>query len=404
MAQFCIANIAKITKEYYMPPNDDVTVFRSLLNWAYDEYNKAASKKIKYIEKGEASKLINQQDDVRKNIKETINGNLNKMLNLSLNNVIRNILPYINPVLKNEYQGKINNFIKTSDLNALTKDDLKNQLASDGFSKLLSSLIYMSIIMPNKYVEPLFDTNENHLLNLQSGICPICKKRNLILSGKKNYNMIRIFPNNLPSTDEKEFKKYFDPKDRNSLENKILICSNDSSSYITKPTLKEFIEFAKAKKQLSEFECLKNELDALNLPKQMEYIIPKFKDLKSKDINDINLHYTGVQIKDKIPSYYTKLIETAEICSNYNYDEIKKIFQSNEENSTFSFEELAKTVQEAYEIISKSTSNYEEIFEKIKNWFMNNLFEEHVHETTYIVLTSFFIQNCEIFTKLEDKL
>lgn len=108
-----------------------------------------------------------------------------------------------------------------------------------------------------------------------------------------------------------------------------------------------------------------------------------------------NLRMLPVDIKKKIKGNAILEEKISNLAIKY-YRYIREVLLVKQEENPCNFEYLASEVSEMYRGFNENTKSQDEIFDKITESFMNTT-RGKIGRATSEILTSFFVQNCEVF-------
>lgn len=120
----------------------------------------------------------------------------------------------------------------------------------------------------------------------------------------------------------------------------------------------------------------------------------KVASLNGEDVSDLS--YSALKIENKIIDNF---ILQKEIQSNVSlyYPYIEEMFSSMDNSSELDYQYLAEQVAFCYRKLKKFGMSQNKIFSRISEWFIEKVNLSEDYKLAGQVLTSFFVQNCEVF-------
>jgi len=245
-----------------------------------------------------------------------------------------------------------------------------------------------------------FTENQNKILFSQvNGLCPKCSKK---LTYKKNgkifndYDLAHIYPLN-PSIEEKKLLKNEKllNEDLNHLDNIIPLCGECHSKFDKPRTVKEYRELYNIKKKLIEKERISSFFGPYYLsPEIIEVINGLYK--RDYDGEPIELNYSATEVGKKLCFEFDVLLKNQILMDVMgNYPHIKKVFSDMETSNSGTFDLISAQIKTFYLQMKKEKISQESIFHSISEWIYKN--SESSSLRACQIITSFFIQNCEVF-------
>jgi len=243
------------------------------------------------------------------------------------------------------------------------------------------------------------DNTNLTLFNEVDGICPKCASS---LSHEKSgrtyklYEIAHIYPLN-PSEEEKKLLSTAEKlsEDVNDEKNLIALCRSCHTKFDKPRTLKEYNELVEIKKN-----CInKTEQQRLwreyPLEEDLKSIIHALCD-SSIEISDLELDMTAKTIDSKIhntePAVFKNKIKNN--VSDY-YIPVKELLALLDSSSPGAAENIAVQIKSYYLKQKQYKLSQSQIFTNISNWIY--IKTGKINPDAADVITSFFVQNCEIF-------
>ena len=142
------------------------------------------------------------------------------------------------------------------------------------------------------------------LLSEVNNECPICHSalvKTIKGVSKPKYKIVKIFPEGLDAQDYADFKAIANPpKDFDSNENKIALCSDHAEEYEMEPDTEEFDKMIALKKLYSDSYQLRLRISSQDLEEEIQDVIFALTDLPST-AELIELPMSASKVAEKIP-------------------------------------------------------------------------------------------------------
>lgn len=305
------------------------------------------------------------------------------------------------------------------DLNPYTKDDVIQKLMNvigrdteiaqrqkDNFQKLFDSKddvlflynVFMYVLQRNnKKASDTVEYQDAPLLAEVNYECPI-KHVKLVeeVKGipKKNYEITRIFPDELPQDLSDEFDAvYAKPKNLDATTNLIALSAEASEEYLLKPTVEEYKELCEIKQLSSKRYKAINAINRIDLEEEIRIAIDGLVSLKASD-NLPSLEYDALRIDVKIDDALLQNEVQNHVLQYYRY--IESVFS----DITDAFDDIAGEVKLSSQKLEKAGLSQEEVIYNLTEWIHNKAFAGNSKgKVACRIVVCFFIQNCEVFYK-----
>lgn len=305
------------------------------------------------------------------------------------------------------------------DLNPYTKDDVIQKLMNvigrdteiaqrqkDNFQKLFDSKddvlflynVFMYVLQRNnKKASDTVEYQDAPLLAEVNYECPI-KHVKLVeeVKGipKKNYEITRIFPDELPQDLSDEFDAvYAKPKNLDATTNLIALSAEASEEYLLKPTVEEYKELCEIKQLSSKRYKAINAINRIDLEEEIRIAIDGLVSLKASD-NLPSLEYDALRIDEKIDDALLQNEVQNHVLQYYRY--IESVFS----DITDAFDDIAGEVKLSSQKLEKAGLSQEEVIYNLTEWIHNKAFAGNSKgKVACRIVVCFFIQNCEVFYK-----
>ncbi|MFH0722143.1 ABC-three component system protein [Citrobacter braakii] len=247
-----------------------------------------------------------------------------------------------------------------------------------------------------------YHANEHSILYAETGgCCPLCALAMMFKKASSRYPTIgyeiaHIYPLNPNKLQAKALEKYSAPDDINSLDNVILLCPNCHTKYDKDFKIEEYLRLynikngylseAKAKQTASQY-ALQNEVcEILDLIVLDEDIFDDLSETKL-DVSSLN---------EKLKTDMSPL-QKREIRSNVidYFMPIRNHIRLIEQLDQAAIRILQNQVNSYYLVMEKQNPNNKDlVFNYISQWISLKSGKSIIASK---ILTSFFIQNCEVF-------
>jgi len=237
-----------------------------------------------------------------------------------------------------------------------------------------------------------------YLINQVDALCPLCRKT--LMYDKKNtkrkgYEIAHIYPSS-PTAAEKELlkdEKLLNP-DVEHRDNLIPLCNGCHTKFDNPRTVEEYRKLFAIKAALIEIEKQRDVWSELEIH---EDIVKIFEQLAAAPTpQSVPLSYDPKVIDNKLDKtiqHPTYVMIKAYVSEYYGFiqDQLKSLDVDNSGVSVI----IMTEVKLFYLNMKKNTSNQQEIFESLVDWFQYKT-TARVKNSTEIV-AAYFIQNCEVF-------
>lgn len=241
-------------------------------------------------------------------------------------------------------------------------------------------------------------------LNEVANKCPLChkpliKKKN----GKKvpQYRVVLIYPYMLDKDDLDDFdaiKKA--PDNQEADENRISLCMNCANSYEREPVVDEYSRMVDIKRQALIAFNLDNNLEKITLEKDVLQIVKKIAKIDLQSTKNIELEMNPLSVNEKLPNNFM-LQKGVTTWVQYYYNVINREFIKLSRLGDVDFDAICMEVKLAFIKIKKYKNTKEEQFEAMVDWIQQELGVGDELKNACRCVTSFFVQNCEVFEKNE---
>lgn len=397
--EICFADFAKVLQQALQPPNDDKAVVNHLLGWITDRKT-VLDKKGNPINLSSSliSDLMNRKVDVPKAIKDECS--VPKMLELAEEHFRNYIIPLFNPFTYNDSLQQIADAVFEDDsISKKTRENLNKCYKKEEYSEFLGFLLMYVISRSNKKTDENVDADDMPLLEETHLKCPFCNA-NLIKKGKQQsirmYQVVNLYPTNATEYGE-VFKGVVKPKQVNTYENKIVLCSDCANEYVQEPTMEMYQSLSAKKIQLTKNAKIQRDIDKLQLEDDIKEVILGLS--QSSNLNASGeLSLTALCLEQKISPDNQLLINDirSRVLSCYNY--IRYLFTNLDQKSSGTFEIIGLQVKQAYLMLKKANLPQDEIERRISEWIDAKSGTGNKRACHYV--SAFFIQNCEVFDEI----
>jgi transposase-like protein len=244
-------------------------------------------------------------------------------------------------------------------------------------------------------------TDELPYLTEAHGKCPVCGKPLIVSSRGKNihnYEVTQIYNDDFDDDIKEELNKASPkPIDVNSSNNKIILCLDHLNEYLSSPSVDMYLSLLNKRKIFNTEKEIDKELSKLDFEESVSQIII---DLGAADLGHMTaeLKLDPKEIKDKIRPENSVLHDDILNWVTKYYKYIEKRFSELNGEGFIRFTKVATQVQATYEALEAyGTLDQYAIFDRIANWMKEKLNYDDSKRSMCIILTAFFVQNCEVF-------
>ncbi|MBU2925233.1 HNH endonuclease [Colwellia sp. 1_MG-2023] len=246
------------------------------------------------------------------------------------------------------------------------------------------------------------DTVKMSLLCEVNGSCPLCRKDLIVKKKLKNvrvFDVAHIYPLH-PTPHEEEILKgeTLLSEDIDSEANFIALCKECHKVYDTQKTVKEYRQLVAIKNEINKIKELSVLWDKQTLHKDISVVANKIGLLDELSIKNTLLSYDALKISDKKDDTFGMIneIKVSQFILSFFIpikEALKDLEKQEKAKSTF----ICSQVKSYYVLLLMKDFNQAQIFEKMTDWFMKNT--GITDRSKSEVLVSFFIQNCEVYSK-----
>ncbi len=399
--ELCFAKFAKCIKNAMQPPNGDVDVVTLLLEWITDR-PEVTDKKGEPIMLNAPliSDLLNRKVDVPKSIREACT--TKAILDDAKKHCEHVILPSLIPVLEDDMFDKMINAVENdATVSEKTREKLLALYDNEEYAEFLGWLLIYVINRENKQSNTPIESNDISLLAETGYECPICHAplikclKNIPI---KKYEVIEIYPNDISGC-EKDFAKIPSPRRRNSLENKIILCSDHAEEYTAKPTVEEYFHLRAIKDRLAITSSLRSDINALVLEDEIQGVLFGLAGITDETVLE-ELPLEALRLDQKIlpENYLLKNDEMTRVLRYYNF--ISDKFSEMERDNTGDFELIASEIKIAYKKLDKGCLSQDEIVDALAKWIKEKSGVSDQSLRACHIVVAYFIQNCEVFHEI----
>ncbi|TCL38077.1 hypothetical protein EV210_10443 [Anaerospora hongkongensis] len=231
--------------------------------------------------------------------------------------------------------------------------------------------------------------------------CPLCGKELQARSQKKlrekKFQIAHIYPNK-PTKEQSAVLNGLERLGNNSesFENRIALCKDCHGTQDYHTTSEEYSHLADIKKALLLKSTLHASTMTLGLETEIEEIINKIVALSENEFTDLN--YLAVPLANKFyPNEVLLKIKVNGYVTTY-FTYIHELFRTLERTSNFDFEVLSMQIRAAFQKMNNTGANKNEIFEAMNSWIGRKT--TNTCRSACEAITSFFVQNCEVFHEI----
>ncbi|WP_165620521.1 ABC-three component system protein [Streptococcus equi] len=351
------------------------------------------------IDDKKVSRLINRKIEIDEAIKTA---SAHQQTTIDVIEYFKNeICPLLNPHNKNDAFLNILHCINNdTSVPAKKYSELNSFLEHDDEVSFLGYAFLYSINRVNKLNNSALTTDDIPLLEEVNNECPICHRK-LVRNQKnklhRNYEIVKIFPDNLSPNEENLFKASLDiPANLNEPSNKIPLCISHASQYLVAPDLDVSIELAQ--KKMNGIKILQNResLSEVGLETQIKEIIDALENLTPTG-QYTPLNMSALKIEQKIHSDNLLLRSSIQFSVLTYFMYIKSLFTEISE-----FQLIQSDIRRAFLRLDNSGLSQVEIVEELSHWILNKTNMDFSHLEASKIIVAYFIQNCEVFNEITE--
>lgn len=234
--------------------------------------------------------------------------------------------------------------------------------------------------------------------------CSLCNRKLIInRSGKKlpQYRIVSIYPKIIEPKDANKFdaiKKA--PTDKGADENLIPLCLNCANTYDIAPTIDDYKKLVKIKERALNTFKLDQNLQNTSLEQQIADVVKKISQLDDEDIKGNKTEMSPVTVKEKIPNSLMLQLKVTNMVQLF-YNIINRQLAHLSESTGLDLDIVVQQFSIAYKKIRKYRNTREEQFQSMVTWLQQELNLSDSYKTACEFVIAFFVQNCEVFEKIE---
>lgn len=234
-------------------------------------------------------------------------------------------------------------------------------------------------------------------------LCPICGKH-LYRSGQlklnKDYQIAHIFPNRPTENDLKQLDgvELFGECSE-SYENKIATCKDCHWDFDQNKTKEKYYDLLNKKKRNIAKRQVKIESSHIGIEQELRDTIYKVASLTPENLNDLELSYDALEIKQKMGDNDRLLRNEIEYNVRMYYTPIDNYLVDLCRSSNSDIELAASAVRQTFLRCKKYQMDKKLTFETICNWLFSKTSCDMVIAR---IIVSYFIQHCEVYDKLSE--
>lgn len=234
--------------------------------------------------------------------------------------------------------------------------------------------------------------------------CPLCNRKLVITkNGKKlpQYRIVSIYPKTIEPEDANKFdaiKKA--PVNKGADENLIPLCLNCANAYDIASAIDDYKKLVEIKKKALNTYKLDQNLKNASLEQQIADVVKKISQLNDEDIKSAKMEMNPVAVKEKIPNSLMLQLKVTNMVQLF-YNIINRQLAHLSETSGLDLDIVVQQFSIAYKKISKYRNTREEQFQSMVTWLQQELNLSDSYKTACEFVIAFFVQNCEVFEKVE---
>jgi uncharacterized protein YbaR (Trm112 family) len=248
----------------------------------------------------------------------------------------------------------------------------------------------------------VIDTVKMSLLCEVDGSCPLCRRDLVVNKNNKKvrvFDVAHVYPLNATKHELAILKdEELLSDDIDCEENFIALCKECHKIYDTQKTVEEYRQLVEIKKAINKIKELSKIWGRQTLHKDISIVANKIGLLDVNSIKNTRLSYDALKLSDKQDETFglinqIKVINFILIFFTPIREALKDLEKQEKAKSTV----ICSQVKSYYAFLLMKEFNQDEIFEKMADWFMINT--GITDRSKSEVLVSFFIQNCEVYSK-----
>lgn len=239
------------------------------------------------------------------------------------------------------------------------------------------------------------------LLEEVHGVCPIpgCGKSLVnIINGRvyNQYEIAHIFPCNPNDFQKLNLKDVqVDGENSESLDNKIALCRDCHKIYDDDTTEVSYNQMLELKRKLAVELKAKKEISSVLIEDDIVKVISVLASMNKEDLDKSgNLEYKSLAISRKVEDYILRSDIESKVTQYFNY--VRDSFKRYDVNGD-RFELICHNVKGLYLKLKADKLAQHEIYDAITDWFVSKTQETR---SACAIMTSFFVQNCDIFDEI----
>lgn len=246
------------------------------------------------------------------------------------------------------------------------------------------------------------DTVKMSLLCEVNGSCPLCRRDLLVKKKGKNvraFDVAHIYPLHPTPHEEKILEgEALLSEHIDSEANFIALCKECHKIYDTQKTVEEYRQLVAIKNEINKIKELSILWDKQTLHKDISVVANKIGLLDAMSIKNTLLSYDALKLSDKKDETFGIIneIKVSQFILSFFFpikEALKDLERQEKAKSAF----ICSQVRSYYVLLLMKGFNQDQIFEKMTDWFMTNT--GITDRSKSEVLVSFFIQNCEVYSK-----
>ena len=352
-----------------------------------------------HINDKKVSNLINRKSEVDDPIK---NASAQSQVTLDVINYFKQqVCPLLNPHNKDDvFQNILRCINNDASVPSKKYTEFNQFLENNDEPSFLAYTFLYAINRPNKLINSSPTTDDLPFLEEVNNECPLCRKK-LVKHIKnktyRNYDIVKIFPENLSIEDKSEYTaKLEPPKDLNTNLNKIPLCISHASQYLVAPDVDTYVVLSQKKMDGIKMLISREALSEVNLETQIKEVIDALENVSlTGQLEPLNMN--ALKIEQKIHSEFQLLRSSIQfrVLSYFMY--IQGLFAEISE-----FQLIQSDIRKAFRRLENSGLNQIEIVEELSHWILDKTNMGVTHLEASNIIIAYFIQNCEVFNEITE--
>ena len=240
-------------------------------------------------------------------------------------------------------------------------------------------------------------TDTKFILEVKS-VCPLCGSELIITKGDKSvgrYTIVKIFPDSLSEEHKNEFTVISDePIDKNAFSNKIAICKNCCTDYVTNHDVSQFKKLIETKRYIEKLEIVRESLKEFDPGDAYDKVIEFIQNAEMPDADELSLE--AKKLRRKIPVEYNVLYKAIRDLARSSYKEIYDYLEKNEAKYTDGSTFIGRKIKTLSDSLMAKGLNPQEVYDAIVSALVSKFPDDKNAQNACYYLVAFFTVHCEV--------